>query len=105
MPIEHVQSLAGRSVHFHDAWAIAGDGPGHTWTSDNPAAAAEIDQIVRQPNHRRRIDYILIGSSHAHPNARCHVRRAAPAFDQPTDGVWASDHFGVLAELEIDTDD
>jgi hypothetical protein len=22
-------------------------------------------------------------------------------FDQPVDGVWASDHFGVVADLEV----
>ncbi len=48
------QSLAGRSVHYHDAWEVAGNGLGHTWTVDNPNAAAEIDQIVGQPHHRRR---------------------------------------------------
>lgn len=26
------QSLSGRSVHYHDAWPVAGDGPGHTWS-------------------------------------------------------------------------
>jgi endonuclease/exonuclease/phosphatase family metal-dependent hydrolase len=44
------QSLAGRSVHYHDAWEVAGEGPGHTWTVDNPTARAEIEQIVRQPS-------------------------------------------------------
>jgi endonuclease/exonuclease/phosphatase family metal-dependent hydrolase len=63
-----------------------------------------IDQIVRQPNHRRRIDYVFTGSWHAHPKAHCQVRTARLAFDQPTDGVWASDHFGVLVDLEIGND-
>jgi endonuclease/exonuclease/phosphatase family metal-dependent hydrolase len=45
----------------------------------------------------RRIDYILI---------RCGIRGPSLAiascrtiFDDAVDGVWASDHFGVLAEL------
>jgi endonuclease/exonuclease/phosphatase family metal-dependent hydrolase len=96
-----LQSIGGRSAHYHDAWAVAGDGPGHTWTADNPTARAEIDQLVRQPNHRRRIDYVLIGSPHAHPDASCRVRSAALAFDKPSEGVWASDHFGVVVDLEI----
>jgi endonuclease/exonuclease/phosphatase family metal-dependent hydrolase len=99
-----LQSIGGRSVHYHDAWAIAGDGPGHTWTADNPNARAEIDQIVRQPDHRRRLDYVLIGSWHAHPDAFCRVHSARRAFDQPSDGVWASDHFGVVVDLEIGRD-
>jgi endonuclease/exonuclease/phosphatase family metal-dependent hydrolase len=96
-----LQSLGGRSVHYHDAWAIAGDGPGHTWTVDNANAAAVINQIVRQPNHRRRIDYILIGSWHAHPKARATVRAATLAFDEATDGVWPSDHYGVVVDVEV----
>jgi endonuclease/exonuclease/phosphatase family metal-dependent hydrolase len=41
-----LQTLNGRSVPYHDAWAGAGPGPGHTWTVDNPVAAAEIDRLV-----------------------------------------------------------
>jgi endonuclease/exonuclease/phosphatase family metal-dependent hydrolase len=83
---------------------VAGDGPGHTWTVDNPNAAAVIDQIVGQPNHRRRIDYVLVGSWHAHPEAHCRVEAARLAFDQPDGGVWASDHLGVVVEVEIGND-
>jgi endonuclease/exonuclease/phosphatase family metal-dependent hydrolase len=99
-----LQSLAGRSVHYHDAWAVAGDGPGYTWTVDNPNAASVIDQIVRQPDHRRRIDYVFTGSWHAHPNAHCQIRAATVAFDQPADGVWASDHYGLVVDVDIGTD-
>jgi endonuclease/exonuclease/phosphatase family metal-dependent hydrolase len=57
--------------------------------------------IVRQPHHRRRVDYVFVGSWDAHPKAVCEVRAAALAFDQPVDGIWLSDHFGVVADLEI----
>jgi hypothetical protein len=96
-----LQSLDGRSVRYHDAWAIAGDGPGYTWTSDNPAARGEIAPLIGQPEYCVRIDYIFVGSLEAHPDARCQVRSANQAFDQPIDGVWPSDHFGVVAELDI----
>jgi hypothetical protein len=43
------QRVSGRSVYYHDAWAAAGDGPGHTWTTDNPLAGSLMDVIVRQP--------------------------------------------------------
>jgi endonuclease/exonuclease/phosphatase (EEP) superfamily protein YafD len=46
------QSLGGRFVHYHDTWAMAGEGSGHTWTVDNANARSVIDQIVRHPNHR-----------------------------------------------------
>jgi endonuclease/exonuclease/phosphatase family metal-dependent hydrolase len=95
------QSLAGRSAHYHDAWAVAGDGPGWTWSADNPNAREVIDQIVRQPGHRRRIDYVLVGSWHAHPDGYCRIVSAELAFDRPVDGVWPSDHFGVVADVEV----
>jgi endonuclease/exonuclease/phosphatase family metal-dependent hydrolase len=95
-----LQSLGGDSVHYHDAWTVAGAGAGYTWSCD-PNARGVIDQIVRQPNHRRRIDYVFVGSWPAHSGARCTIRAAKLAFDEPLDGVWASDHFGVLVELEL----
>jgi len=98
------QSLAGRSVLYHDAWAVAGEGPGWTWSVDNPNARAVVDQIVRQPNHKRRIDYVLVGSWHAHPKAHCRVESVRLAFDEPVDDVWPSDHFGVLAEVDVGHD-
>lgn len=95
------QSLSGRSTHFHDAWEVAGSGPGHTWCADNPNATEDIDLLVRQPGHRRRIDYVFVGSPHAHPHAHARVRDARVVFDKPVDGVWASDHYGVVADLEV----
>ena len=50
------------------------------------------------------IDHVLIGSWHAHPNAHCRITAATLAFDQPVDGIWASDHFGVVVDLEISKD-
>jgi endonuclease/exonuclease/phosphatase family metal-dependent hydrolase len=97
------QSLAGRSVHYHDSWAIAGDGPGYTWTDANANAAEEIGAVVRQPRHRRRLDYVLLGSWHAHPTARAEVRFATLVGPQ-TDGAWASDHFGVIADVDFSCD-
>lgn len=99
-----LQSIGGRSVRYHDAWAVAGKGPGHTWTADNPNAKSGIDQIVRQPDYRRRFDYVFVGSWHAHPKARCHIETAALAFDRPVDGIWASDHFGVVVDVEVEVE-
>jgi endonuclease/exonuclease/phosphatase family metal-dependent hydrolase len=95
------QSLMGRSTHFHDAWEVAGAGLGHTWAADNPHATEDIELLVRQPGHRRRLDYIFVGSPHAHPHAFARVRAAGLAFDEPADGVWASDHYGVVADLDM----
>jgi endonuclease/exonuclease/phosphatase family metal-dependent hydrolase len=98
------QSLSGRSVHYHDTWAVAGSEPGHTWTVDNELAAGEIAAIVRQPHHRRRLDYILIGSWHAHPSSRAEVHDVRLVADQPENGTWVSDHFGVCADLALSVD-
>jgi endonuclease/exonuclease/phosphatase family metal-dependent hydrolase len=99
-----LQSLGGRSVRYHDAWEVAGGGAGYTWSADNPNAASEIEMIVRQPHHRRRVDYIFVGSWDAHPKAACEIQAASLAFERPVDGVWASDHFGVVADLDIRAD-
>lgn len=95
------QSLDGRSVLYHDAWALAGNGPGYTWSSENPNARAGVDQIVRQPAYRSRFDYVFVGSWDAHPNAHARVLSAELACHQPVEGIWASDHFGVVVDLEV----
>ncbi|WP_433164653.1 endonuclease/exonuclease/phosphatase family protein [Kribbella sp. CA-247076] len=99
-----LQSLGGRSAHYHDAWVVGGNGTGYTWTVANPLAAAEIERLVGQPHHRRRIDYIFVGSAHSHPTARARILHAELIGDAPVDGVWLSDHFGVLADLEYSLD-
>jgi endonuclease/exonuclease/phosphatase family metal-dependent hydrolase len=96
-----LQSLESRSVRYHDAWAVAGHEPGHTWTVDNDTGRTAIEQIVGQPEHRRRMDYVFVGSWDAHPQAHCRIQDTQLAFDKPVDGVWPSDHFGVLADVEI----
>jgi endonuclease/exonuclease/phosphatase family metal-dependent hydrolase len=47
----------------------------------------------------RRIDYVMIRSSAYGPTlAGADCRRV---LDEAVDGVWASDHFGVMADLEM----
>jgi endonuclease/exonuclease/phosphatase family metal-dependent hydrolase len=96
-----LQTLDGRGVHYHDAWAVAGDGPGHTWTVDNPLAAAEISRVIGQPQHRRRLDYVFVGSAHAHPGIGARVVAAHLVGDRPVDGIWLSDHAGVVVDLDV----
>jgi endonuclease/exonuclease/phosphatase family metal-dependent hydrolase len=95
-----LQSLGGRSVRYLDTWQVAGDGPGHTWSAENPLAREEIELLIGQPEHRSRLDYILIGSPDAHPGVGWRIRHTELAFAKPIDGIWPSDHYGVLAELE-----
>ena len=85
-------SLDGGSVYLQDAWRLAGDGgPGITWSNRNPHAA--LDQ---EPD--RRIDYIFSGFHGRGGEGRpveCRV-----VADEPADGIWPSDHFGLLAVLQ-----
>jgi endonuclease/exonuclease/phosphatase family metal-dependent hydrolase len=98
------QSLNGRSALYHDAWEVAGEGPGYTWTTDNPHARAGAKQIVRQPHHRSRFDYVFVGGWDAHPKAHAEIQSARLAFAKPVDGVWLSDHAGLVVELEVGRD-
>ncbi|MHB9105967.1 MAG: endonuclease/exonuclease/phosphatase family protein [Armatimonadota bacterium] len=95
------QSLNGQSVHFRDAWEEAGDGTeGFTWTSENPGVAELIHSRFHQSRHARRIDYIFLGSFHDYAKP-ARITRCEVALNAPVDGVYASDHYAVFAEIEV----
>ena len=91
--LKGLQSLDGGSAYWCDAWAQAGDGrPGYTWSRDNAFAS-----WAPWPN--RRIDYVLVAQprlDHAGTVDACRV-----VCDEPVDGVWPSDHFGVFAHIRL----
>jgi endonuclease/exonuclease/phosphatase family metal-dependent hydrolase len=90
-----LQSLGGSSVRYRDAWASAHpDDEGHTFTTRNPLVSEESD--VRQ-EESRRIDYVFVRCDELGPTLE--IAACELAFDEPVDGVWASDHFGVVADL------
>jgi endonuclease/exonuclease/phosphatase family metal-dependent hydrolase len=92
--VQGLQALEGRSVHFRDAWRVAGDGgPGITWSNRNPYALT-----WNEPE--RRIDYIFSGYPQADGIGR--VEHCRVVCDAEGDGAWPSDHFGVYAELRTD---
>lgn len=83
--------LGGRSVYFADAWSTTRHDPGFTYDRRNPYALRS-----REPS--RRIDYVLVrGPDRAF---RGEPLSARLVLDEPVDGVWPSDHFGVLAEIQ-----
>jgi endonuclease/exonuclease/phosphatase family metal-dependent hydrolase len=88
-------SLAsGRRVYFQDAFAVAGDGsPGFTYARRNPFASP-----LREPD--RRIDYVFVRGRDE--RFRCEPVEALVCFDQPVDGTFPSDHFGVIATLRVE---
>jgi endonuclease/exonuclease/phosphatase family metal-dependent hydrolase len=90
------QSLDGTSVAYRDAWEALHPGqPGHTFTPDNPLVTAGEMSLELG----RRIDYILVRAGIHGPTLR--VADCFRAFDRPVGGVWASDHFGVVADLAL----
>ena len=95
------QSLAGQSVCYHDAWERAGSGAGETWTDENPNARAGAGRIIGQKNYGKRFDYVLVGSWDAHPKGRAELLSAERVFDRPVEGLWPSDHYGVMADIDV----
>jgi endonuclease/exonuclease/phosphatase family metal-dependent hydrolase len=75
-----------------DAWRYAGEGAvPWTWDRENPHVAATMEPSSR-------IDYVLVAPPH--DGRRGHVRAVRRIGEAPVRGVWASDHAGVLAELQ-----
>jgi endonuclease/exonuclease/phosphatase family metal-dependent hydrolase len=90
------QSLAGMSVGYHDAWEVLRpNDPGHTFTPDNPLVARG-DMFSAAG---RRIDYVLVRGTGFGPTLE--VRAVDRICVDAQDGVQASDHYGVLAELTV----
>jgi endonuclease/exonuclease/phosphatase family metal-dependent hydrolase len=75
---------------FHDAWDVAGSGPGLTWSNANPFAARDLE-----PD--RRIDYVFAGWPKT--GGRGHVVACEVIGVEAIDGIVPSDHYGVLATL------
>lgn len=85
------QSLGDLSVCYRNAWDAAHPGEhGGTFVSGNAVA----------PDHWpfERIDHVFIRCGrHGGPTLR--VAGCELAFDAPVGGVWASNHFGLVAEF------
>jgi endonuclease/exonuclease/phosphatase family metal-dependent hydrolase len=75
---------------FTDAWAVRGEGPGHTFDGANPHLAD-----ATWPN--RRIDYVLV--SWPRPKPLGSVASCRLAGTEAVEGVVPSDHYAVVADL------
>jgi endonuclease/exonuclease/phosphatase family metal-dependent hydrolase len=94
------QSLGGMSVCYRDAWGSTHPGePGHTFTAENPLVTAENWDWELELG--RRIDHIFVRCSAHGPTLD--IRACERIFDEPVDGVWGSDHFGMIADLSAQT--
>ncbi|HEY8923706.1 MAG TPA: endonuclease/exonuclease/phosphatase family protein, partial [Polyangia bacterium] len=94
--LKGMTTLAGRRVYYQDAWAaVHPSEPGVTWARLNPYRA----KMGWLPDDRR-IDYIFVTA--ARRDGRGTVRGARVVFDRPdADGVFPSDHFGVMADVQM----
>jgi endonuclease/exonuclease/phosphatase family metal-dependent hydrolase len=88
------RSLDGVSVCYQDAWeCVRPDEAGMTFAAENPLVrAGEVATALS-----RRIDYVLVRAGRH--GALLQVLDCRRLLDEPVDGVWASDHYGVVADL------
>ena len=92
-----LQSLGGISVCYRDAWATTHpEEPGDTFTTRNPLVLE--DSEVRQ-EVSRRIDYVLVRCDELGPTLE--IAACDLALAEPVGEMWASDHFGVVADLLV----
>ena len=75
---------------WSDAWAQAGDGPGHTWDGRNPYLSQAM-----WPN--RRIDYVFVATPRPVPHGN--IAAIQLIGTEPVDGIMPSDHYGVAVDL------
>ncbi len=94
--VKGLHALDGRSVAFLDAWAAAGGpGAGHTWCNRNAYARRAVE-----PD--RRIDYVFVDLPDRRKRGIGRIDRCQVVCDDEKNGVWPSDHFGVLAEIRTE---
>jgi len=96
---DEIRMLSGKAavpvpgLVFRDAWTAVGvEGPGVTWAESNPYARVEYEQ-------ERRIDYVFTGWRRNDGRGRPLSCRVVGT--EAIDGVVPSDHYGVLAEIQM----
>lgn len=99
-------TLGGRRTHFQDAWLRLhpepqpGDGParGITWSSEN-----RFTRPLRSLDLDRRIDYVYVTTRKKDGRGTVHVARVVltEREGQGEDELAASDHYGVLADVQV----
>lgn len=88
------QSLDDMSVCYRDAWESAHPGePGMTFSPANTLMGE-----VNWDWPFLQIDHILVRCS-MHGLPTLDIRSCEHIFHKPVNGVWGSDHFGVMADL------
>jgi endonuclease/exonuclease/phosphatase family metal-dependent hydrolase len=89
----HVVVAADLDADPYDAWESRHpDEPGHTFGVRENPLGVDWDWPFR------RIDYIFVRCGE-HGGPTLEISACERIFDAPVDGVWASDHFGLVADL------
>jgi endonuclease/exonuclease/phosphatase family metal-dependent hydrolase len=86
-----LHTLRGRSVYLADCFGQCGEGPGWTFARSNVYA-----EKLREPN--RRIDYIFVRGPDR--QLRGEAMTARVVMERAENGVFPTDHYGVLAEIK-----
>ena len=90
--------LRGRRTFYQDAFLVHSDrerDAGLTWSRRNPYT-----QRLRFLQTDRRLDYIFVGAPDRKGRGVVHTCRVV-LDEGDADGVFPSDHFGVLAEVQL----
>ena len=89
-------ALDGMSVCYRDCWESAHPGePGHTFSRASPLMGDRDWPF-------KRVDYLFVRCGE-HGGPLLDIESCDLAFDEPIDGIWASDHFGLVADLAVPT--
>lgn len=81
-----------RSTYFQDAWGVVHGTGGVTW---DPAG----NPMTPNSYHPGRIDYIFVGDPAFREDGAGRVVNAELAFNEARTGVFASDHYGLRADI------
>ena len=89
-------TLAGARTHYQDAFARIHPGEaGVTWSSEN-----ELTRPLRSLDIDRRIDYVFVTTRHKDGRGTV-VDARVVLTERDAGGICASDHYGVLADVQI----
>ncbi len=99
-------TLAGRRTHFQDAWLRLHREPGPgatpaegiTWSSEN-----EHTRPLRSLDIDRRLDYVYVTSRKKDGRGTIHACEVvlAEREGEGKDDICASDHYGVMADVQV----
>ena len=89
-------TLAGRRTHYQDAFLrVHPEDAGHTWCSEN-----EHTRPLRSLDLDRRIDYVFVTTRKKDGRGTV-IDARVTLEDRNRNGHCASDHYGVVAEIQI----